>query len=417
MLIPLVALAVSSLMSLDTTTAMLQETSTKTVQVVLPCAQLEREVIRACEPVKSYLVNNGPQDRLPAAQRFNEAVGRVEAAFQAISASSGASGGRQPFFQSARRQWQRLHVTCEEALTLPQNRPQEQALALLGQLNKDLSSVLVHLDGALEQTEKEIEGDLVEARSTRRWALIKVSAIGFVGLVAVFLTAYLLARSVLTPVSALEEGARRFGEGDLAHRVDLPDGEELARLAVAFNRMAQKLEADKRALEQFSSQDELTGLANYRDLRRRLKDEKDRYMRYQRPFSMLIAGVDGFKAVNEHYGHLGGDEVLRSLARVFRNSVRPVDTVARYGGDEIAVLMPETSEDRALTVAERLRHAAEGYANHLSDGSTIVVTVSVGTATFGPGAKTEDEMVSAADRALRAAKNAGRNQVCQAPAA
>jgi diguanylate cyclase (GGDEF)-like protein len=174
-----------------------------------------------------------------------------------------------------------------------------------------------------------------------------------------------------------------------------------------------ELKAANQRLEDLSIHDGLTGLHNYREFRRRLAAEVERALRYDRPLSLLLFDIDHFKAVNDTFGHLAGDEVLRTLAAMVRGAVRPTDQVARYGGDEFAILLAETPGSGALVMAERVRALLASRALPVTAGQAIAITVSIGVATFPKDAKSEDRLIGAADEALYAAKQVGRNRVCR----
>ena len=166
-------------------------------------------------------------------------------------------------------------------------------------------------------------------------------------------------------------------------------------------------------LRGLANRDELTGLYNRRALDGLLREEVSRHERYGRPFSLVMLDVDYFKAINDSYGHPVGDEVLRWLARVVRDCVRAVDMPARYGGEELAVVLPEMDSGLALKVAERLRLRVA--AHPFSFGSArrqtqLSVTVSLGVAALPDDAASAASLVAAADRALYAAKRGGRNR-------
>jgi diguanylate cyclase (GGDEF)-like protein len=220
-----------------------------------------------------------------------------------------------------------------------------------------------------------------------------------------------LARSILRPLRLLEEGADRFGTGDLSHRVSLATQDELGHLGGTLNAMAEKLAKSQKALEDLSAHDGLTGLYNYREFHRRLTEEVQRSLRYGHPFSLLILDIDDFKAVNDTYGHLAGDEALRGLAALIRRAVRPVDEVARYGGEEFAILLPETPSPGAFAMAERIREIIATHPIAIAPAQTVGLTVSIGVSTYPQDAETEEKLIGTADQALYAAKNGGRNRV------
>jgi len=140
--------------------------------------------------------------------------------------------------------------------------------------------------------------------------------------------------------------------------------------------------------------DPLTGLANYRRLVEALEGEIQRSRRTGRPFSLLLFDLDGLKQLNDNYGHLVGSEALRRVANVLRVNRRSIDTAARYGGDEFALILPETSMNEAQEVARRIcDHVAR-------DGELPPISVSVGVAAYAQGGETLEALIGAADQAL-----------------
>ena len=163
--------------------------------------------------------------------------------------------------------------------------------------------------------------------------------------------------------------------------------------------------------EEAAFTDHLTGLANRRRFERQLGREVARAARYEHPFCLLLIDIDNFKGVNDTHGHDAGDEVLRRFGNAVQAGTRGIDTGARIGGDEFAVILPETDLEHGLEVAERLRSAV---------GSMEVegvgrITASFGVAEFPSSADTGEELKAAADAALYEAKRGGRDRVGQAP--
>jgi len=164
-------------------------------------------------------------------------------------------------------------------------------------------------------------------------------------------------------------------------------------------------------LKQLSILDDLTGLYNARYFWARLRYEFVRSIRYQQPLSCLMVDLDRFKRVNDAYGHLSGDAVLKSVSKVMSSSIREVDILARYGGEEFAVILPSTAEAGALKCAEKIRLAVAQNALMLGP-TTTHLTASLGVAALTPNLGNEEQLARRADEALLQAKRLGRNRVC-----
>jgi diguanylate cyclase (GGDEF)-like protein len=157
--------------------------------------------------------------------------------------------------------------------------------------------------------------------------------------------------------------------------------------------------------------DELTGLANFRRLHRVLDEGVAVHAASAQPLSLLVLDLDRFKAVNDTYGHQAGDLVLRTVAFALRDTIRLGDLAARQGGEELAIVLPNTGLAAALSVANRAAAAIRAREIQVSASETITVTASFGVATLGLHATHKDALVRAADDALYAAKHLGRDQV------
>ncbi|HEY3929518.1 MAG TPA: diguanylate cyclase [Candidatus Koribacter sp.] len=159
-------------------------------------------------------------------------------------------------------------------------------------------------------------------------------------------------------------------------------------------------------VEQLAYIDGLTGTFNRRLFERRIADEIERAKRYQSTLSLIMVDLDHFKRVNDEFGHLLGDEVLRAVSQIFHQTLRKPDVVCRYGGEEFVLVLPETSRANAVRVAEKLRNLIAAYE---FPGIPSRVTISAGVADFPSCGATRDELVGAADDNLYLAKQSGRN--------
>jgi diguanylate cyclase (GGDEF)-like protein len=166
----------------------------------------------------------------------------------------------------------------------------------------------------------------------------------------------------------------------------------------------------KRA-EALSVTDDLTHLYNSRYLNQVLRRETKRASRSGHSLSLLFVDLDGFKSINDSHGHLFGSRALVEVADVVRRSARETDVVARFGGDEFALVLPDTGRDGAFAVGERVRRRIAGQRFLAGDGLDIRLTASVGVATLPDAAATPDELVQAADMAMYRVKQAGKNGI------
>ena len=172
-----------------------------------------------------------------------------------------------------------------------------------------------------------------------------------------------------------------------------------------------RLNEANRRLEELSRIDGLTGLYNRRYWQECLDDEFGRAQRYGTGFCLLLFDLDHFKQINDRYGHPGGDEVLRVVARRLGPLLRAADIIGRFGGEEFAVLLPNTVPDGALVVAERIRAAMKTEPVAFEDWQ-ISFTASIGLARFDPQDTSATELIGRADEALYRAKRDGRDRVC-----
>ena len=173
------------------------------------------------------------------------------------------------------------------------------------------------------------------------------------------------------------------------------------------------LRASEQRFKEMSITDELTELYNSRHFFSRLKAEIERTDRYGHPLTLLMLDLDNFKQYNDTFGHLGGDSVLAETGNIIRKSIRSTDSAYRYGGEEFTVILPESSRQEALYIAERIRKSFENEAlfNHKKGG--LRVTVSIGVAQYIAGEELS-AFIKRADENMYAAKNVGKNTICGA---
>jgi diguanylate cyclase (GGDEF)-like protein len=165
-----------------------------------------------------------------------------------------------------------------------------------------------------------------------------------------------------------------------------------------------------RELERLAITDGLTGLSNHRAFQERLAREISRAQRFMQEVSLLIIDIDFFKTINDKHGHLIGDHVLRCVSKLLLKTLRRMDFVSRYGGEEFAIIMPQTRKEEAVRIADRLRQRFED-ARWIEQEPDRMVTVSIGVAEFPTDAGESQDLVEKADQALYQSKHTGRNRV------
>jgi diguanylate cyclase (GGDEF)-like protein len=192
------------------------------------------------------------------------------------------------------------------------------------------------------------------------------------------------------------------------------------RLALVFRDITERRNAEmqlrmvKRDLERMAHTDPLTGLYNRRFFMRRLEEEHERFNRHGSAVSVLVFDLDLFKRVNDRYGHDVGDQALQVVAGVMNEVRRITDVAGRIGGEEFALLLPETDRDGATRLAQRLRASIADQRIADGNGNAFSITVSIGVATQTQTAKDTSALLREADKALYRAKGSGRNMVCLA---
>ncbi len=168
---------------------------------------------------------------------------------------------------------------------------------------------------------------------------------------------------------------------------------------------------EKKGLEKQSRTDDLTGIYNRRHIFVELERESERALRYKRSLSGMMIDVDDFKKINDHYGHLTGDSVLQTFARILEDSIRTIDILGRYGGDEFLVILPETKIEEARIVAERVQKNLREYQENIL-GEFGILTASIGLVAFDESCRSDKTIfLEKIDKVLLAAKRAGKNTV------
>jgi two-component system cell cycle response regulator len=222
------------------------------------------------------------------------------------------------------------------------------------------------------------------------------------GIDVIVMTGY---ASVNSAVESMKAGAIDY--------ITKPFNSDQIRLVVKKNierRNFQRLASEREFYKILSSIDGLTELYNYRYFHQHLTVELEREKRYSRPLSLIMLDIDDFKEYNDRYGHPVGDLVLKNLAAILKSATRGCDVICRYGGEEFAIVLPETDKKEAATVCERMRQAVEDTTMYDGEGNPIGdIRITVGLASFPADADNKAQLIEKADKALYQGKRTGKN--------
>jgi diguanylate cyclase (GGDEF)-like protein len=259
-----------------------------------------------------------------------------------------------------------------------------------------------------------------ETDPLRTFALQALIICTMLGMIAGAWVIYDLGRTVATMADAMahqrlqgmadrrdDVGTLMASFGQMLHTVE-QQAAEINAFASKLDAAYKELESTNLRLKEYSFKDEVTGLYNRRFFTMRLDEELARYRRFNHPASVVLLDLDGFKAVNDELGHAVGDETLRDIAQILQKHSRGINVVSRYGGDEFAILLVETSKAGARLYADRIRQVIAGFP--FSHGKQVTASLGVASVPDDEAATAED-LFRAADEALYAAKRAGKNQV------
>jgi diguanylate cyclase (GGDEF)-like protein len=226
------------------------------------------------------------------------------------------------------------------------------------------------------------------------------------------LVVWMVIRHLLRPLATASADIRGMAAGNLQlHELPVTQQDEVGELLTSFNTLFRQRQALQDRLEHLARTDSLTDLPNRRHFMEAAAQELARAARFGGTLTVLMLDLDHFKRVNDTYGHKTGDAVLQRLAEVCRAALREIDLPARLGGEEFAVLLPNTDHAAALDVAERLRQAVAAMEIPTERSPAPQITVSIGVAELDPSMPGIDALLNRADRALYRAKREGRNRV------
>jgi diguanylate cyclase (GGDEF)-like protein len=230
----------------------------------------------------------------------------------------------------------------------------------------------------------------------------------FIAVIVLFVlgAGFVLSRNITKPIVRLSQAVTEVGNGGLDVKVEITSKDEIGQLTGVFNKMVRKLKELQDELRTTAAVDALTGAYNRKKIEQLLEGEIERARRYNSPLSLILFDLDHFKIVNDTYGHLSGDYVLKTVIGIIQDHIRKTDLLGRWGGEEFMLLAPETGIEQATEFAEKIRQQVELFAYQ----KVGTITISSGLTEFKVG-DTIDSLIMRADNALYKAKRNGRNRV------
>lgn len=400
MLIPILLMLGISYFQMQRVLFSFERVIEESLHEMVPIHELRLLMTRSAMPANDYLIHGNKMER----EEFATISAAVDGALQQLLNTSTLQVEKKAILDQLQLKWERNKQSAHDIL-FSENPVGDKVLA---QKMEDYDRDVTALSNLLEEVDSIVHRKLQEyyesAVTERDRLLLNYSILIASSVCIVILASTFLVRKILLPLQILQQGAHIFGSGDLRYRISYKANDELGKLASTFNRMADEL-------EKLATRDELTGLFNKREFERLFGDELNRSTRYGQPFSLLMIDLDHFKSVNDKYGHPVGDKVLQIFSAFVTKLLRPNDLAIRFGGEELAVILPQADQTDAMTVAERIRSSVMNNIIHLDNKTQINLTVSIGIATCPQDGTRMEMLVSAADQALYSAKHAGRNRV------
>ena len=378
-----------------------------------PIMQLQLMTQEAMNLAKGKIIFGDGQKK----ERFRELSLLIDKSLAEASTLPFGKPDEKEALHDATREWREIRALSNQISYENNAMNTPETLAKMDDLNKHFYRLNENLQFIHTIANSEIEAHKNIAEAIQKKTVVMVVGI-FVAAVAIaVISGFLLTRSITLSLNKLKKAVMEFASGNLRYRLIDTEGNSLGGLMTALNNMAEVLEKNQAELREKTVRDPLTGLFNIRKFYQVVQEEFERSCRYNHSLSLLLLDLDFFKKINDTYGHRSGDQVLRTVSDVLRHQVRRMDVVCRYGGEEFAILLPETEHRYSLEFANRIRLAIANYNIELSEGEAVRITTSIGISSFPRDAQTPEELVSLADRALYDAKNSGRNTIAWSRAA
>jgi len=396
MLLPATVLMFSSYQSIRGSLDSITDIVDTPLSKLVAAKKVQSKILRTELPFHLYLNRGESADR----DNFIKLSIEVDILFDTIVKIEKLTQNDSELLSSSRSEWQQAKSLGESLLTITNIPPNHILIEKVEEFGRHLERSASLLDEITELSLHDIK-DIRFVAQDNEWRNIGfLSLIYGLGMLLAILAALSLGQSVIDPIRKLEQVVNRFGDGDTSARINLKSNDELGNLANSFNALASRYEQIKSELDHLSTLDNLTGLVDKSKLANEVQLEIERARRYDRAFSVLLIDINKFTEVNQTYGRLVGDSVLCSVANTIKNTIRPTDIAARYGGDEFAIILSETDYQGAMETTQRIFEAIENDPLNIGDGNTLSISISIGYATYPTTADSEAAIFATTKKTL-----------------
>lgn len=285
------------------------------------------------------------------------------------------------------------------------------AIKLMNSKNyyKAKEKIMLPIDELLTSLKSRTEHSLIIYNNTIDNLFTIIYILLGLGLIMFLTIFYLVSKKILTPINALTQAIYSFEKGDNSIKNIAHYNDEVGLMSKQFFKMKQRLDNDYKDIKYLALTDSLTGIGNRRSFFEIFEKYIKLFHRTDEKMSLMILDIDHFKNVNDTYGHLVGDEVLKFLTHCIKQKIRDSDIFARFGGEEFIILLPKTNIDGCLNVANNIRAHIESYPC-ITGKLSVYITVSIGITEYNKDIETKN-IIKRADEALYTAKRDGRNRV------
>ena len=400
MLLPVVVLMYSAYHSIRGNTQSLTQIIDAPIEELTATKKIQSEILKSELPFHLFLSRGESADR----DSFLKFAANIDLLFENARKLDTLSSPDGELLASAQHEWQQAMKTGEELLTLNNIPPMNELVSQVDAYARHLNRAVSLLDEVSENALDEIKNRRFIAQDNEWKSIGTLTMIFALGLILAALAALSLRQSVIQPIRRMEKSVSKFGEGNMAERINFHSNDELGHLASAFNILAERYEHIQNELNFLSVHDALTGLYDRSKLQEEVALEMQRAKRYERAFSLLIIDIDNFAHVNEKYGRLVGDSVLCAVANTICSTVRPTDLSSRFGGNEFGVILSETDTRGAIETATRLEMAIQENPINIGDGKTLAININIGLSTYPNDADTEAGLFAKTEQSLAQAK-------------